>query len=277
VESSRPLIEARGHQLKVRIEDASLRLLADATRLEQVLANLLNNAAKYTEPGGQIDFTVRREGDEAVLVVRDNGIGIARELLPRVFELFMQAHSTLDRALGGLGIGLTLVRRLVELHNGTVEARSEGPGKGSEFVVRLPLLSEPLSAEVADPNAPAEEKHSRRVLVVDDNLDAARSLALMLRLDGHEVEMSHNGIDALEVARKYRPEVVLLDIGLPETSGYELAARLRAMPGMGGVRLIALTGYGRSEDQQRALAAGFDDHVVKPASLKALERILAGG
>jgi signal transduction histidine kinase/CheY-like chemotaxis protein len=276
VDSTRPLSEARRHTVEVNVPPGPLRVLADATRVEQVLANLLNNAAKYTEEGGHISLTAAAEGEEAVIRVRDNGIGIAPDMLPRVFDLFMQAHSTLDRALGGLGIGLTLVRRLVELHGGTIEAHSEGPGKGSEFVVRLPLLERPGPGPAPEPAAPAAARASpQRVLVVDDNRDAAESLALMLRLDGHEVRVAHDGPAALEAAHAFGPEVVLLDIGLPRMSGHEVAARLLQQPHGGRRLLVAMTGYGQDEDRRRSRDAGFDHHLVKPVDPQTLRDLLA--
>ncbi len=275
VASTRPLIESRRHTVEVHVPPGPIRVLADATRVEQVLANLLTNAAKYTNEGGHITLTAAAEGDEAVLRVRDNGIGIAADMLPRVFDLFMQAHSTLDLALGGLGIGLTLVRRLVELHGGRIEAHSEGLGRGSEFVVRLPLLEQPVAEPNREPAAPAAKVSPQRVLVVDDNRDAAESLALMLRLDGHEVRVAHDGPAALEAASAFRPEVVLLDIGLPRMSGHEVAARLLRQPHAGRRLLVAMTGYGQDEDRRRSHEAGFDHHLVKPVDPQTLRDLLA--
>jgi signal transduction histidine kinase/DNA-binding response OmpR family regulator len=276
VESTQPLLEERRHAVEVHVPREPVRVLADATRVEQVLANLLNNAAKYTEPGGRITLTAAAEGREAVIRVRDTGIGIDRDTLPRVFDLFMQAHSTLDRALGGLGIGLTLVRRLVELHGGTVEAHSAGLGQGSEFVVRLPLLERPAAEDAPEPagRAPARAR-PRRVLVVDDNRDAAESVALMLRLDGHDVRVAHDGPAALEAAAAFRPDVVLLDIGLPRMSGHEVAARLLQQPHDGKRLLVAMTGYGQDEDRRRSREAGFDHHLVKPVDPQTLRDLLA--
>jgi signal transduction histidine kinase/response regulator RpfG family c-di-GMP phosphodiesterase len=274
VDSTRPLLDERRHTVEVRVGPAPVLVLADATRVEQVLSNLLNNAAKYTEPGGRITLTAVAEGKEAVVRVRDTGIGIDRAMLPHVFDLFMQAHSTLDRAQGGLGIGLTLVRRLVELHGGTIEAHSAGLGQGSEFVVRLPLLEQAAPQERAAGPA-AGKPRAQRVLVVDDNRDAAESLALLLRLDGHDVRVAHDGPAALEAAAAFGPEVVLLDIGLPRMSGHEVAARLLQQPHPGRCLLVAMTGYGQDEDRRRSHEAGFHHHLVKPVDPQTLRDLLA--
>jgi PAS domain S-box-containing protein len=276
VETSRPLIDARKHQLIVSVPPG-IRLDADPARLAQVLANLLNNAAKYTDEGGKIGLDVSREGDEVVIRVRDSGMGIAPELLPRIFDLFAQGDRALARADGGLGIGLTLVKNLVELHGGSVTARSEGPGKGSEFLVRLPILSdlaEPAPAPTSRLPAGGEVV-SHRILVVDDNTDAADTLAMLLRVMGHDVQTAADGLSALNVARSYRPQVVLLDIGLPRMDGYEVARRLRREPGLENVVLIALTGYGQEEDKRASQEAGFQQHLVKPVSPDDLQMILA--
>ncbi len=275
VEASRPLIGSRGQALTVEPPREPIRLSADRTRLVQVVSNLLSNAAKYTDPGGRITLAAGREGEEAVVRVRDTGIGIRAEILPRVFDLFEQAGRSQDRALGGLGIGLALVKRLVELHGGVVEAHSDGPGRGSEFIVRLPLAPEEVGPR---PAAPAEGQSpggpGRRVLVVDDNADAAESLAVLLRMRGHEVHVARDGPQALETARAVRPEVVLLDLALPGLDGYEVAAQLRGHPELRRARLVAVTGYGRDEDRRRTRAAGFDEHLVKPVDLADLEGVL---
>jgi two-component system CheB/CheR fusion protein len=280
VETSRPLVDARRQQLTVALPDAPVYLEADPTRLAQVLANLLNNAAKYTPEGGRIWLAAERaDGGEVVLRVRDTGVGIPAEMLPKVFDPFTQADRSLDRSQGGLGIGLTLVRSLVELHGGRVEAASEGLGRGSEFIVRLPALAgEPRPAAAPGrEEGPPDAAAGRRVLVVDDNADAAECLAWVLRARGHEVCTAHDGVAALEAARGSRPEVVLLDIGLPRMDGYEVARRLRREPGLEKVLLVALTGYGHEDDRRRSRAAGFDHHLVKPADPAELTRLLAAG
>ncbi|HWG46183.1 MAG TPA: response regulator [Gemmataceae bacterium] len=278
VETSRPLIDARRHELTITLPPESLRLEADTTRLAQVISNLLNNAAKYTEEGGRIGLTVKRERAEAVLSVKDNGMGIPTDLLPHVFDLFTQGDRSLARSEGGLGIGLTLVKSLVEMHGGTVEASSEGPNKGSEFVISLPLQESrsrfPTNEEERLP-CKHETSASRRILVVDDNVDAAESLALVLRAGEHEVHAAHDGPTALRIAETFRPDVVLLDIGLPRMDGYEVARRLRKQTGTETVFLVALTGYGQDEDRRQAEEAGFDAHLTKPADPAVLQKLLA--
>jgi PAS domain S-box-containing protein len=275
VETSRPLIDARRHELAVTLPREPLQVEGDATRLAQVIANLLNNAAKYTPEGGHIGLTVEPRPGEAMVRVRDDGVGISAELLTQVFDVFAQGDCSLARSEGGLGIGLTLVKSLVEMHGGSVEAHSDGPGKGSELVVRLPTLGrEP--APVAEGGEGGPPSPSRRVLVVDDNGDAAESLAMLLRAWGHEVRTTHDGLAALNAAEQVRPEVILLDIGLPRMDGYEVARRLRQRADMRDVLLVALTGYGQEEDRRRAKEAGFDAHLTKPANPTALQRLLAG-
>jgi PAS domain S-box-containing protein len=276
VENSRALIEERGHELSLSLPATSLWVEADPTRLDQVVENLLNNAAKYTEPGGHIWVTARYEGEEIVLRVRDTGIGIAPELLPRVFDLFTQADRSLDRSQGGLGIGLTLVRRLVELHGGQVEAHSPGPGQGSEFVMRLPAL--PVASPGNSTQAGAAQEPTgrpKRVLVVDDNRDAATTLGDLLEMMGHTVQVVYDGPTAVQAARSFLPDVVLLDIGLPGMNGYEVARRLRDEVGPSRMVLVAVTGYGQEEDRQRARAGGFDYHLLKPIDIPALQEVLA--
>jgi signal transduction histidine kinase/ActR/RegA family two-component response regulator len=278
VEISRPLIDARRHELAVTLPPEPLRLEADPTRLAQVVANLLNNAAKYTEERGHIWLTVEREGGEAVVRVRDTGVGIPSDMLAQVFDLFTQVTHSLDRSQGGLGIGLTLARSLVEMHGGSVRAHSAGWGEGSEVVVRLPLLvelrSEPsgtgLDRRVVKPSA-------HRILVVDDNVDAADSLAVLLRLMGNDVRTAPDGPAALEVARAYRPDVVLLDLGLPRMSGYDVCRRLREGHFANGPLIVALTGYGQDEDRRRTREAGFDCHLVKPVDPDELWELLTEG
>ena len=276
VESARPLMEASGHALTVALPARPLRVQGDTTRLEQVIANLLNNAAKYTDAGGSVRLEVGRDGQEAVICVRDSGIGIAPPMLPRVFDLFAQADCSLDRSRGGLGIGLTLVRSLALLHGGSVQARSAGLGQGSEFIVRLPALPElPAADPAAAPGPFAAEGSGRPVLIVDDNVSAASSLAMLVDLWGHPCLVAHDGPHALELASNHRPGIVLLDIGLPLMDGYEVARRLRVTPGVERSLVVAMTGYGQEEDRRRSREAGFDHHLVKPVDLDALERLLA--
>ena len=275
VETARPLIDQHKHELTVSQPLEPMALHADAARLEQVLVNLLTNAAKYTERGGHIWLTVQREGDACVLRVRDTGVGIAPELLPRIFDLFTQAERLLDRSQGGLGIGLSLVQRLTELHGGTVDAFST-PGEGSEFVVRLPAL--PMSALMApslDSNSGRPTAGRVRVLVVDDDVDTADSLALLVKSAGHDVRTVHDGPTALDVALDYLPHAVLLDIGLPGLHGYDVAKRLRQQAGLQNVMLVAVTGYGREADRLRSHEQGFDHHLVKPPDFGQVRDILA--
>ncbi len=275
VEAVRPLIEQRHHQLTVSLPPEPIWLNADVVRLEQIIVNLLNNAAKYTDEQGQIWLTITTEGNEMVLRVRDTGVGITPELLPHIFELFTQGRRSLDRSQGGLGIGLALVDRLVEMHEGTIEVHSM-LGRGSEFIVRLPMLSTHHSPPVPLGNEAAETlERALRVLVVDDNVDAARSLALLLKFSGHYTRVAHSGAAALEVARVFQPNVVILDIGLPGMDGHETAQRIRRLPGLDHVVLIAMTGYGQETDRQRSRDAGFDHHLVKPPDMQTVREILA--
>ncbi len=273
VETARPGIERREHQLQVSLPATPLYLDADPTRMAQVIGNLLDNAAKYTEPGGSIGIEVQPETTEVVIRVYDSGIGISADLLPRVFDLFMQADASLERSAGGLGVGLTVVRRVVELHGGSVEAFSAGPGQGSEFVICMPRAAPPPAAAEVAPAAPT--RAPQRVLVVDDNVDAADSLAYLLETFGHEVRSVHAAAAGLEEARRFAPDIVLLDIGLPGMNGYEVAKALRQQPACAHAMIVALTGYGREEDRQRALHAGFDAHLVKPVDIKTLQEVIA--
>jgi signal transduction histidine kinase len=275
VETARPLIESREQALSLSLPPEPLWLEADPTRLEQVLVNLLNNAAKYTEPGGRIRVEVERDAGKAVVRVRDTGVGIAPELLPRVFDLFTQAEQSLDRAQGGLGIGLALVKRLVTMHGGTVEASSIGPGHGSEFVVHLPLLETPPQ-EVLPQEGESDRGRRLRLLVVDDNVDAAQTLGDLLALWEHQVRIAYDGQTALEVALQVPPEVVLLDIGLPGMDGYEVARRLRREASLQHTLLVALTGYGQEADRRRSQEAGFAHHLVKPVDPEEMRRLLSG-
>jgi signal transduction histidine kinase/DNA-binding response OmpR family regulator len=278
VEISRPLIDARKHTLTVAVPEEPLTVDADKVRLAQVLANLLNNAAKYTGEGGTIAVEVSRVADEAIFRVRDNGIGISPEMLSSVFDLFTQADRSLDRSQGGLGIGLTLARRLIEMHGGRVEAYSEGANRGSEFIIRMAVLPETLRTSAPAVVTTTNDRSARRcVLLVDDQADVVRSLAQLLRLGGHEVRSALNGPEALSELVSYRPDVILLDIGLPGMDGYEIARSIRQQPGMETVYLVALTGYGQDEDKRRSQEAGFNQHFVKPVDPDALLALLSEG
>jgi signal transduction histidine kinase/ActR/RegA family two-component response regulator len=280
VETARPLIDARAQTLTVSAPLAPVWLSADFARLSQVVANLLNNAAKYTAEGGRIELIADAAQGEAKISVRDNGSGIEAALLPKVFDLFVQGDRSLDRGQGGLGIGLTLVKRLVELHQGTVGVASDGPGRGSTFTVTLPCISavEPLhAAPSVIPLKSSSEVYGRRVLVVDDNVDAAESTAAFLRLEGHEVKAVHDGLQALASLKVFDPHVVVLDIGLPGLDGYAVARQLRERGDTSHVLLIALTGYGQKEDRARAAAAGFDYHYVKPADPREIQAAIERG
>jgi CheY-like chemotaxis protein len=285
VETCRPFIAQRRQELVLSLPEEPLRMNADLVRLAQVFANLLNNAAKYSKEGSRITFAASREGDQAVVRVRDQGIGIAPEMLPRIFDLFAQADVSLGRSDGGLGIGLTLVRSLVTLHDGVVQAFSDGLGKGAEFVVRLPLLTNSAvpqaakpPAEVAAPKpsrAASADGVRRRILVVDDNRDAAKSLEMLLTFMGYDINVALDGAEALAKAQAFRPDVVLLDIGLPSMDGYEVARRLRNDLGMSDTLLVAMTGYGQEEDRRHSQEAGFNAHLVKPVDLAALRSLLS--
>jgi PAS domain S-box-containing protein len=276
IEAARPLVDTHGHELTVTLPPQPVYLHADPIRLAQVFSNLLTNSAKYTEKGGHVWLTAERKGSEAVIAVRDTGIGIPAEHLSHIFEMFSQLTPALERSQGGLGIGLALVRGLMELHGGTVEAHSAGPGKGSEFIVRMAVMDSPVPA----PPEPAQsEKHPcgprRRILVVDDNRDAADSLVMMLRRMGHEASPAYDGLEALQAAAAFCPDVVLLDIGLPKMNGYEVARHIRRQPWGKVVALIAISGWGQEEDKRRALESGFDHHLTKPVEPAALEKLLA--
>jgi CheY-like chemotaxis protein/two-component sensor histidine kinase len=275
-ESARPFIECRKHEFSVSLPTESIWVQADPARLEQIIVNLLNNAAKYTNPGGLIRLSVKQTGTEAVLKVRDNGLGMRPEMLPRIFDLFTQVDATLSRSHGGLGVGLALVRTLVEMHDGRVQAFSAGLNQGSEFTVILPALANVRERETrVIVERPRPTGPSIRVLVVEDNVDSGDSLSLLLRLHGHEVLVARTGTSALEVASAFQPHVVLLDIGLPGMDGYQVAQRLREKPEFKNTLLCALTGYTPSEaDRNRPQQAGFDHQFIKPVDLKRLFALL---
>ena len=286
VETVQPLIDERGHTLTVDVPKGMLAVLGDPTRLVQAIGNVLSNAAKYTERGGRITLAAVESDTELVIRVRDNGIGIPADLMPMIFNLFTQLDRTSGPAQSGLGIGLALVQRLVEMHGGSVTARSEGLGHGSEFVIRLPLFireriesGQPLqqlsALEQSMTNADLATRTQRRILVADDNNDALESLATLLQLSGHEVYTASNGAVALESAEQHRPEVALLDIGMPKLDGYEVARRIRAQPWGQRITLVALTGWGQDSDRKRSQEAGFDSHLVKPLDLDKLTELLA--
>jgi PAS domain S-box-containing protein len=270
LEAARPLAESMQHDVKVSLPTEPLLVHADAARLTQVFGNLLNNSCKYTPAGGTIWLTAAHQHDEAVVIVKDTGVGIPPDKLDTVFEMFTQIEGTPDHAQGGLGIGLTLVRRLVQMHGGSVDVSSEGEGRGAEFVVRLPLLAAARSPATPPPAASAEPISGLRILVVDDNRDAAESLASLLAITGHETHMAHDGVAAFEAAQALRPDVVLLDIGLPKLSGNEVCRRIREQPWGTDMTVLALTGWGQEHDRQKSSDAGFDGHLVKPIEYSAL-------
>ena len=270
VDGSMQWIMERGHTLSVQFApDEPLSVLGDEMRITQMVQNLLHNAAKYTPPGGKVLLSARREGPEVLIAVKDNGVGMDAELLESAFNLFKQGQQPLHRPHGGLGVGLTLVHRLARLHGGTVQARSAGPNQGSEFIIRLPAAA-PAAAAQAKPSQPSPP---RRVLVIDDNNDAANALRLLLENDGHEVKVAHDGAAGLELAREYRPDYLLLDIGLPRLSGYEIAASVRSDPRLSSTTLVAITGYGELHDRVRTAAVGFDYHLTKPVEFSALQEL----
>jgi signal transduction histidine kinase len=279
VESAWPVIEAKKHKLVLRLAQQPVRLRADAVRLAQVLSNLLSNAAKYTDPGGTITLTAEESDGRLLLRVRDNGIGLSREHLEGIFTMFSQVAAGSDRAQGGLGIGLALSRGLAQLHGGTLEASSEGPGRGAEFTVSLPLPERAASLPVPAPDradtAPTARGRSRKVLLADDNADALMTMATLLEIEGHEVHTAADGAQALAQAEKVRPEIAILDIGMPRLNGHEVAERIRAAEWGRSMRLIALTGWGQVQDQERARVAGFDHHCTKPVAVEQLLALLA--
>jgi PAS domain S-box-containing protein len=274
VETSEPLVQAARHTLTVDLPDEPLWLQGDPVRLAQILANLLNNAARYTDDGGDIVVRARREGEQAVIAVRDNGIGIAPDVMPRMFEMFSRGHRETGRHQGGLGIGLALSRRLAQMHNGSLDALSDGPGRGSEFTVRLPLAA-PAPVGEAVPDTTASRLAKTRVLVVDDNHDAGDSLGQVLDMLGAEVRVARDGAEGIEAFAAHRPSVVLLDIGMPGLNGYDVAREIRTRFPEHPATLVALTGWGQEDDRRRAREAGFDHHLVKPAEIDALQKLLS--
>ncbi len=275
VDASRPLIDRGGHELVISLPPGPIMIDADPTRLTQVFVNLLGNAAKYSDPGGRIELSARREGDDVVVSVRDSGIGIPALDLPRVFDIFVQVDPERPRSQGGLGIGLSLVRSFVELHGGRVEAHSEGPGHGSEFIVRLPAKAETPAAGSSAPEPRRPRGPRRRILVVDDNRDAAEALGRLLQLMGHEVRTAHGGDEGVAVAAEFNPDVVLMDLEMPTVDGYDAARRIRAAPKGNEPFLIALTGWGADADRRRTHDAGFDRHLVKPVNTGVLIETIA--
>jgi PAS domain S-box-containing protein len=274
VDAARSLVDCMGHNLTVKIPPEPIYLSADAARLAQIIGNLLNNACKFTSKGGHIALVVERDGNVAVIRVRDSGIGIAADQLAKIFDMFMQIDTTLERATSGLGIGLTLVKKLVEMHGGTVSAHSDGLGQGSEFVIRLPILADEPAPVKPSVNVPAP-KNSRRILIVDDNRDAAQSLAMLLNLTGNQTHTAFDGLEAVQVAESANPDVMLLDIGLPKLNGYEVCRRIRSHAWGQQMVIIALTGWGQEEDRKRSTDAGFDGHMVKPVAYDDLMKLLA--
>ena len=274
VEVARPLVDSAGHHLTIDLPDEPIYLNADRARLAQLFGNLLNNSCKYTRPEGTVSLIAQRDGDEVVVSVKDNGAGIPRDKLDSIFDMFMQVDSTSDRSQGGLGIGLTLVKRLAEMHGGSIEARSAGEGQGSEFIVRLPVLSRSAVVEKSRPGVESESQPRRSILVVDDNRDSAESLAMLMEITGNKTYMAHDGEEAVEAIEKHRPEVVLLDIGLPRLDGHEVCRRVRKQPWGKDILMIALTGWGQEEDRRKSEEAGFNGHLVKPVDYDKLLELL---
>jgi PAS domain S-box-containing protein len=275
-EAYRPDYQRAGHELYVALPAEPIYLRADPVRLAQVFGNLLANSCKYTEPGGRIWLSAERQGNDVAVKVKDTGVGIPPEMLPRVFDLFTQVHRSLERSEGGLGIGLSLVKRLVEMHGGTVTAHSEGPGRGSEFVVRLPVLIESPNAQpLPGPTGEPTPKTTHRILIVDDNRDGADSLAALLQVTGNNTQTAHDGVEAMERAAAFRPKVILLDIGLPKLNGYEVCRAIREQPWGKDLVMVAVTGWGQEEDRVKSREAGFNGHMVKPVDHAALMKLLA--
>ena len=277
VETARPAIDAHRHSLELDLPDELISVEGDQTRLVQVIANILHNAAKFMDPGGRIRLTARRNGQDAVIRITDSGIGIAPEQMPKIFELFTQVHSKTEREQGGLGIGLALVRQLTEMHGGSVTVHSDGAGRGAEFTVRLPVMTPQVAglANRSRETGPVPDIAPQRILVADDNHDAAEALSLQLQFAGHDVRIAHDGVEALELAKTFDPDIVLLDLGMPKMDGYETARQLRLRSSGRRLSLIALTGWGQQQDRDRTADAGFDAHLVKPVAEAQLFRALA--
>ena len=275
VEVARPLIDAAGHKLIIDLPDEPIYLNADRARLAQVFGNLLNNSSKYTRPHGTITLSAERTDGEVVVTVKDTGAGIPKDKLASIFDMFMQVDGTAERSQGGLGIGLTLVKRLAEMHGGSIEARSAGEGQGSEFIVRLPVISEPATVSQPGPASEPEPSTQRQILIVDDNRDSADSLAMLLEITGNKTYMAHDGEEAVEAIEKHRPEVVLLDIGLPKLDGHEVCRRVRQQPWGRDIVMIALTGWGQEDDRRKSEEAGFNGHLVKPVDYDNLLDLLS--
>ncbi len=278
IETTRPIIDHRAIEFTVHMPDERLTVYGDATRLAQALSNLLNNAAKFTETGGKVHLLIERDGGDAVIRVRDTGIGIPRDMLPKIFDLFVQVNRGVGLAQGGLGLGLALVRRLIEMHGGSVEAFSDGPDSGTEMVVRLPFC-QPARVELPlaspPPSAERESLQPRRILIVDDNKDAAETIGMLLRSEGHDIRIAYDGLDALNVGSTFAPEVVLMDLGMPNLDGHAAAQRIRDEPWGKDTLLVALTGWGQPSDRQRSAESGFDLHIVKPVDGQGLYSILS--
>lgn len=276
VETIRPVIDGNAHKFTLHLPPDPIYIDADYARIVQIISNLLNNAAKYTRPGGNICLAVYRENGDCVITVRDNGMGIPKEKIDRIFDLFVQLDRSLERASGGLGIGLTLVKKLVEMHGGSVSAKSAGIERGSEFTVRLPLSEETYKPTAPATNGSGQKVRACKILIVDDNADAAQSLGMLLNIHGHEIQVAHDGASALDKFQKFKPEIMIQDIGMPGMSGHEVARQIREIEkdSPTHVSLIALTGYGQEEDKVRSKEAGFDFHLTKPVDLADLERIL---
>jgi CheY-like chemotaxis protein len=274
IETSRPVIDAHRQELMVDRPCEPVYVNADPVRLAQVFSNLVNNAAKFMDAGGQIHLSAEQQGNEAVISIKDRGVGLAAGMLPHIFEIFWQASPALERSHGGLGVGLSLARGIVELHGGRIEARSQGLGHGSEFIVHLPVVNDPAQTLPVRPDEPLRGGKVRRVLIVDDVKDNADSLAALLKTLGHDVHVVYGGAAAIQVASKLRPDAVLLDIGMPDIDGLEVCTYLRRQPWGQSMLIVALTGWGQESDRARTEEAGFDHHLIKPAELSALTKLL---